>query len=261
MSEESDKIKEAKRIAAGPLGQQMAKFPLLFAKAVVIGQRPSKKSPSKLTSGTVTLVDLGSGPLGVTCAHVISSYREMQQRFTNVVFQVGNVALEPSRQLVAEDTKLDLATIRLTDVQVRELTSGEEIGSCVFRPVSWPPAPIKGGDVVAFGGFPGSLREYLSFDELGFYSWSNGACSVDSVTDDRISCVFEREYWVSSFGQKHQMELRDLGGMSGSPVFVQRDLHWDLVGLIYEFSTEFDIMFCRPLGFLRPDGTIHESAI
>lgn len=261
MSEDSEQIKQAKRITAGPLGQQMAKFPLLFTKAVVIGQRPSKNAPSKITNGTVTLIDLGSGPLGVTCAHVISGYREMQQQFSSVIFQIANVELEPLGQLVAEDTKLDLATIRLTDGQVRALNSEGEIGSCVFRPVSWPPASIKEGDFIAFGGFPGSLRERLSFDELGFYSWSSGACHMESVTDDRISCVFEREYWVRSFGQKHHMELRDLGGMSGGPVSIHRGLHWDFVGLIYEFSKEFDIMFFRPAALLCPDGSIQGPAV
>jgi len=261
VSEDLTRIEEAKKLAAGPLGEQVGKFPLLFAKPVFFGRLPSKHSPSKVSNGTITLVDLGTGLLGVTCAHVMSGYREMQQQFGNVVFQIGNINLDPLRQLVAEDIALDLTIIKLTDAQVKALNSEGEIGSCVFRPVSWPPPPVTPGDFVAFGGFPGSLRERLSFDELEFPSWSSGACRVEAVADDRFSCVFEREYWVTSFGQKHHMELKDLGGMSGGPAFIHRGLHWDFVGLIYEFSKEFDIMFFRPAALVCADGSIQEPTV
>ena len=261
MSEDPGRIKEAKRIAAGPLGEQMGKFPLLFGKVVVIGQPPSMNFSSKVTNATVTLIDLGTGPLGLTCAHVLAGYREMRQQFDNAVFQVGNVDLDPLQQLVTEDTDLDLAIFRFSKQQISALTSESGIGSCVFCPVSWPSAPVKVGDFVAFGGFPGSLRELLSFDELAFPSWSSGASRVKAVTDDRFSCVFEREYWVSSFGQQHHMKLRDLGGMSGGPAFIKRDLYWDFAGLIYEFSKEFDIMFFRPASLFASDGTIQGPTV
>lgn len=57
--EDSDprKIENAKRLAAGPLGKKLSKFPMLFAKADFIGERPSKEKNSEITNGTVTLVN------------------------------------------------------------------------------------------------------------------------------------------------------------------------------------------------------------
>ncbi len=47
--------REAKELAAGPLGEKMEKFPLLFAKAVFFGPRPSRVQPTDVNSGTATL--------------------------------------------------------------------------------------------------------------------------------------------------------------------------------------------------------------
>ena len=54
------KVAEAKKLAAGPLGEKMAKFPLLFAKMAFFGQRPSRDQPREINNGSITLVDLDS---------------------------------------------------------------------------------------------------------------------------------------------------------------------------------------------------------
>lgn len=71
-------------------------------------------------------------------------------------------------------------------------------------------------------------------------------------------CQFEREFWVESFnlGGRDGLDLRNLGGLSGSPVFVHRSVFWELVGIVYEFSESFDLMYARPVRFIREDGTI-----
>jgi hypothetical protein len=165
-----NRIEEAKKMATGPLGEEMSKFPLLFAKAACFGQRPSKTRPAKINNGTISLVNFGKGVLGITCHHVIECYRHRREREGDIVFQIGNVELDPLVQLVDENTRIDVATIHLTEPQVRAITSDGEIGSCVFQPRSWPPPLLKAGDYVAFGGFPGNLRILESFDELVFPS-------------------------------------------------------------------------------------------
>ena len=261
MTEDPVEIERAKMLAAGPLGEQMGKFPLRFAKAAFFGERPSRKGTTHVSNGTLTLVDLGEGPMAITCSHVISGYRDMKEKFGNVVFQIGNVDFDPLSQLIAEDAPLDLATIALKHEQIGAITADGEIGSCVFRPVAWPPPALSPGEFIAFGGFPGRLRERPSHDEVVFPSWSSGGSVVASVSEDRFSCQFEREFWVASFGAKHHMELRDLGGLSGGPAFIHRGLYWDFVGVIYEFSQEFDIMFFRPGYLIDAHGLIHGSHV
>ena len=147
------------------------------------------------------------------------------------MFQIGDVDFDPIGQLVDDCTALDLAIIRLTQEQAEAISTEGEIGSCFFRPRVWPSPSIAAGESVVFGGFPGGLRKRPAHDELVFDSWSSGGSPVASSSEDRFSCLFEREYWVSSFGGAHHMELRALGGMSGGPAFVYCDcrtsIRWD----------------------------------
>jgi hypothetical protein len=148
-----------------------------------------------------------------------------------------------------------------SEPQVRAITSDGEIGSCVFQPRSWPPPLLKAGDYVAFGGFPGNLRILESFDELVFPSWSSGASQVSSVSGLQFVSTFEREYWVSSFGNKYHMDLRALGGMSGGPVFIYRGLYWDFVGIVSQYHEDYDAMFFTSVHMVRLDGTIEPPPV
>ena len=62
--------------AAGPLGQELAKFPLLFSAAVVFGNSPARDRPTNINTATATLVNFGNGPICITCYHVIEEYRK-----------------------------------------------------------------------------------------------------------------------------------------------------------------------------------------
>lgn len=253
---ESEKIAKAKLLAAGPLGEQMAKFPLLFAHAVFFGQRPSKDHPSEISSGTISLIDLGEGPLAITCEHVIAGYCEMKKTSDNLVFQINDVEINPLEQLIDKDARLDLATIRLTDAQLKSITSAGDIGSCAFRPKAWPPETLKEGEFVSFGGFPGSLRTVASFDEYIFDSWSCGGTRVSSVSEGQFVSAFDREYWVKSFGAAHHLTLNSLGGLSGGPVFINRGLYSDFVGIVSQYHESYDAMFFASTSGLRANGTI-----
>ena len=55
------------------------------------------------------------------------------------------------------------------------------------------------GDFVAYAGFPGDLREHVSFDGISFGSYSSGACRVTDLHADYLTCEFEREYWIQNF--------------------------------------------------------------
>lgn len=253
---ELDEIVKAKQLAVGKLGEKLAKFPLLFAKSVVFGPRPSNSRPSQIRNGTVSLVDLGEGPLAITCEHVIAGYIEMAKTHDNLVFQIGSVDINPLEQLVDKNARLDLATIRLTEAQVQSITSEGEIGSCVFRPKAWPSEALKIGEFVAFGGFPGSLRTIVALDEYILGSWSSGGSPVSSVSEGQFVSAFEREFWDKSFGAKHQLNMDTLGGLSGGPVFINRGLYWDFVGIVSQYHENYDAMFFASTSSLRTDGSI-----
>lgn len=59
------KIEEAKRLAAGDLGKELSKFPMRFSKAVFFGERPVRNISPRINNATVTLVNLGTGPIAI----------------------------------------------------------------------------------------------------------------------------------------------------------------------------------------------------
>jgi hypothetical protein len=252
-------VKRAKEAAAGPLGQEMSKFPLRFATAAFFGDRPKKGRLQKVNNGTVTLLNLDGRRIALTCSHVLEGYRKIYGT-PNTNFQIGDLELNPLDRIIDESSDLDLVTLDLEGLSLREFSNDEGIGTHFFDPVRWPPDRIKQGDFVAFGGFPGLWRQNLSWRELLFDSWSSGATEVTSVSEDHFVCQFEREFWVASLNLHglEGLELRKLGGLSGSPVFIHRSIYWELVGVVYEFSESFDLMYARPTSLLRKDGTFAE---
>jgi len=255
------KISKAKELAAGALGEKLAKFPLLFSKPAFFGRRPSKTRKGRIRNGSVTLVDLGAGPRAITCQHVIARYRRMRKCSNKILFQIGHVELDPLAQLIDEDSRIDLATIRLTPDQAKTLTSDGEIGSCVFKPKAWPSPLLMKGEFVAFGGFPGALRTAVSFDEIEFGSWSCGASEISSVSEYQLISAFDREYWVKSFGAEHRMDFTALGGMSGGPAFIYRGLYWDFVGVVRAYNANYDTIFFSSSRALHADGTIERPPV
>jgi hypothetical protein len=252
---------EAKKLAAGPLGREMSKFPLRFAKAILFGDLPSPHAPARINNGTASLIDLGNGPLAITCSHVITSFRERLRQGRPSVFQIGNCRLNPLSQLISEDKNLDLAVIGLRDDQAKEITEDGEIGSSFFRPISWPPKPVAKGDFITFGGFPGQWRSQLDSDALEFGTYGIGASGVTTVSDAYFVSQFEREYWVPVLDNRGTDHLADLGGLSGGPAFIQRGLGFDFVGVIYEFSWNYELLYFRHSGFICIDGQIEKCGV
>ena len=94
-----------------------------------------------------------------------------------------------------------------------------------------------------------------------FDSWSSGATQVSAVREEYFVCQFEREYWVQSFNlDRHTgLDLHKLGGLSGGPVFIYRNIYWEFIGMIYEFSENFDLMYIRPANLVLEDGSINKN--
>lgn len=243
-------------------------FPILFARAIIFGDRASRHAPTRINSATATLLDLGNGPIAVTCFHVLAEYRKSEA----ATFQIGSVRVDPEAQLVSEDCPSDLATIRLLSAQAEAIIEDQILNTSrvfpIFKPESWPPAPVQEGDIVALAGFPAIWRKRLSvFHEFDFYGLAIGATRVTTVEENQFSCRFERSRWVWQSRMDGLSDLlreiggMELGGMSGGPVFAFRENRADLVGFISQFSTALDKMYLKPASLIRPDGTIWKSSV
>lgn len=240
-------LDEAKALLEGQFGVELEKYPLKFAIPAYFGARPHPGEPAIVSNGTASLLRLNGQAFALTCSHVLDGFREQLTKGPSI-FQLGNCVLDPLAQIAKEDSHLDYALISLTASQAEEISKpdGPFGGTYFCEPQVWPPAEVREGDFVAFGGYPGQLRESVSFDELSFGSYSSGATKVTAVNDDYIVCHYEREYWV----QHGCPEPAFIGGISGGPVFVIRHseagiMCHEFVGHVSQFSDDFELLYIQ----------------
>ncbi len=249
MWEKPKTLDEAKKLIVGHAGVEFEKYPLKFAVPAYFGIRPQPGKLATLNSGTASLVRIGGQPYALTCSHVLEAYRNRSAEGA-CIFQIGNCELDPLSQLKVEDKKLDYALTGLTEAQGKEISKpdGPFDGKFFCEIAQWPPGDVKKSDFVAFGGFPGELRQAMSFDELSFGSFSSGASRVASVSEEYVVSQFEREFWVK---HGHEAEPATIRGMSGGPVFAIRHnaatgiMTYEFIGHIYEFSEDYELLYVR----------------
>lgn len=251
-------IEVVKKEIPKPLIRELSRFALRFAAPVLFGPLPRKQECQTLNNGTATLLSFGEKRYAVTCSHVIDGYRQKLKDDPSIIFQIGNHKLNPVSRIIDENQELDLATIDLSGIDVDRLETLPNVGSSFHEPSRsrWPPAEVKQGNFVAFGGFPGKWRKQPSSIDVEFGIFSSGACHVASVFEDHIVCQFERQHWISSWQEGPPKDMRDLGGLSGSPVFAIRQLNLEFIGIAYVFSKDYDLLYIRPAKYLNTDGSI-----
>lgn len=241
-------LENAKKLAASPAGIEFQKYPLKFVAPAYFGARPQPGAPATVNSGSASLVSRNGQFFALTCSHVLEGYR---QRLAEgpCVFQLADCELDPMAQLKAEDKRLDYALVGLTEEQSKQVAvpGGPFDGTLFCDLTDWPPGDVKGGDFVAFGGFPGELRKAESFDKLSFGSYSSGAAKVTTTGDDYLVCQFEHEHWVTHGFEPDPSTIR---GMSGGPVFAIRHseagiMTYEFVGHISEFHEDFKLLYVR----------------
>lgn len=238
--------------ATTALRNNLCEFPAMFAKHLLIGVA------DEIHTATVTLADLGQGPLAITCAHAIVEYLE-RWKAGRALICVGNTQVSPS-QLVGLDEEADLATFRLNDAQAADLVGQDGIDGIAAQfhePTRWPPEAAKVGESVAIGGFPAEWRQIHSETrEITSPYYGIGATPVTSVSERLFGCRFERGHWIWMSRNPTLTDLGALSGLSGGPVFAERHLHRALVGIVTDFREDWDIMLMSHTHCIRRDGSI-----
>lgn len=260
MNSKPETLDEVKVLVAGDLGEQLERYPLRCAIPVFFGPALKPGTTMTVSNGSASLVALSGAPHVLTCWHVLDGYRQALQEGRLFVFQVGDCKLDPLAQLVDEDEAFDIVVIRLSEAQASEVTQGSgNFGTFFVEPPAWPPAAVVEGSFIAFGGFPGELRRALSFKELSFGAFASGGSRVTSARDTYLVCQFDRENWVM---QKFEPEPANIRGMSGGPAFALRRspeagiISYEFVGVIYEFSEDYELLYIRLAKVLTFDGRI-----
>ena len=239
---------EARALMAGPLGDEMARFPCRFAAPLYFGEPPSRESPVVINNGTASLLKLRGEYLVITCSHVIEQFRRRLAQGQHCLFAVANCYFDPLPQIIAEDKVVDSAVLQLTRQQADDITRNSNgIGEAFFEVDQQTPTPVRVNDFLAYSGFPSDFRQIMSLDELSFGTYSSGACRVTDVYSDYITCQFERDYWITNF---IDAEPKTLGGLSGGPAFAIHHspggiFSYSFAGVIYRMHEGTESLFIR----------------
>ena len=226
--------------------KQTTQFAYDHAVPVVISLPPKAKNRAGLRSASGFLLKVGSQIYLGTADHVWKSFLTRRANGEDVIFQAGRFAVDASRPGVYRDEFRDLAFIPITEDDARR--SGHIVSSA---PHGWPPPYPAIGSYVVFSGCPERLRDQDSDDHVGFGSFSS-IMRVTSASEEHVVCQFDREMWVSDGPNPPPAPGDDLSGMSGGPVFsLERSLSIPLIGLIFEFSANLDLMYIRTFTSVR----------
>lgn len=205
-----------------------------------------------LRNGTMTFVSTGKEILGITAGHVADECLQLYEANPNRQCQVGGAAFDPVSRLIARDKASDLATFRLSEPFVASALR------TWASTVSWPPRAILEGEIVLYGGFAahGRLEEE---DSIDFY-FANFIGRLHSSSSEHYGLVLNIGESEST-GAYRIPEHADLGGWSGGPVYRIEEnplTYLEVAGIIYEYSSEYEIAMAHPLTRITSDGTFKE---
>lgn len=217
--------------------------------------------PAKIVhNGTITYVATGQRELGITNAHVYNQYEKDRAALSDIEAQFGGSTIYPEQRLIDRNAKLDLAALDVPKLFLDSNLAGKKHN----RPPGWPPTRLKAGELVIYGGYPGALKE----PKTGEIVWPFQSFTwwVSEVTDSNIvlHVDFPNLLWP---GHEEEKFNENLGGISGGPVFRVVEtadpatkkiakVHFELVGIIYEFSAMVDSAFARHIDNVLADGTL-----
>lgn len=242
------------------LADQYCRYALQFAASISFGPKGDSLINGSLSNGTITLLRLNSQNLGVTNYHVLQGYRERINAGEDITCQVGNVPIELEARIISGSALMDLVVLDLNGVDPSEIRASSLIPCQFHEPIEWPTKVPNRGEFVLFGGFPGVKRESVGRRSFDFGTFSSGASEVVSVQEDVLTCTISLKQCVTAFDYDGK-GLEGLPGISGAPVLASRELEsgilvFDLVGVVFEYSEDFDALRTRPTKFIQPNGEI-----
>ena len=187
-------------------------------------------------SGTLTLLKIGEGKnVGVTCYHVIDKFMDLLGADSEAILVIAGVKFDGVLdKLIDHSVSNDIAIIDLT-----EFPGLEDIGLGITpqfcEPPHWPPYSIVEEQITTLGGFPGQWRLEKGKKHFEYSTFGIAGELVNDVRDTsfKISLVDDR-HLKTDLGYKTYNDLVHYGGLSGCPVFIQRELFIEIVGIVRE---------------------------
>lgn len=224
-------------------------FAQMKAKAVPFWWHASKEAAGViLHNGTICRIDTGERVIGVTAHHVHNKYVEERSEDKTFTCQFGAQTVTPEELVIDEDRRLDLVTFDLSGMSAPE--------DC-YVPAKWPPEPPKEGDMVLFGGVPGTPRHVNMETERAHFIFETITGLVTSVGFNSILIKVNYGNLLDADNLDGEVVSTVGRGTSGGPVYrideSAEPFNLDLVGFIAEAD---NVLLARHANLIRADGTI-----
>ena len=134
---------------------QIREFAMARSAPFFWSRQPPNQDPELLHNGTITYVATGQKELGVTNVHVYNQYLADRANGPDVEAQFESSTIYPEQRLVDLSNELDLATLDVPKIFLESSFAGKLHN----RPETWPPEPLRAGELVIYGGYPDELKE------------------------------------------------------------------------------------------------------
>lgn len=213
----------------------------------------------KIRNGTVTYVRTGQRDIGITASHVYDSRLQVPSYLRDLAdhpdteAQFGGRVAYPELQHIDHNPSLDLATFNVPEEFVLKAHKA------IHTTASWPPRPIRPGELVLYGGYPGVLKEPSGGQIV--WPFQSFIWRVTDVTDANIlmHVDFPNLFWP---GHEEERINDNPRGISGGPVFriiedlPNRRVGLELVGIIYEYFEPWEVVQARHIRHVLADGSL-----
>lgn len=249
--------------------EQIGNYALKYVIPFAFGYGPDPDNYI-FNSGTATLINLGGGPLALTCEHVATpfrEFRELNKSKINAELYIGG-ATGVDRKIIAWDEALDIATLQLTEDELTKIPYGQNVCGTDFINKVYT-GPIKEGDEIVFVGFPSESSWRYKNKSNNLFSFHSCICFtvVASVNEDYIICQADYIRYESKYNQKLAL-TDDPTGMSGGAAFLARingtRFSCEFIGVVSggKFLTQDCLTtYIKLAKRLNSDGTIKEAII
>jgi hypothetical protein len=210
---------------------------------------PDLPAGQQLQGGTICFLHTGARLIGVTAAHVHLAFLNARDAHPELACQIGGQRFDPESRCIALDQRLDVATYGLSELQVNAVPAD------IHYAPKWPPE-VDLNDAYVIGGWPWSLiRESEAENSHAFLHFIGKLSSASANQLGAVTYTARSIPW----GDEPLPLGTNLGGMSGGPMYRMSEsglATLTLVGTIFEYHKDFEIVLARPLSLLDEEGNI-----
>jgi hypothetical protein len=204
-------------------------------------------------TGTLCVVHTGERLIGITAAHVHRWVLEGEYAPPDGHCQIGATSFEPAKRLIDISDELDIATYELSEIQANAARAD------IHFATEWPPA-LNSTDWYLVGGWPWELSQTSrARDDHVTHNFLSFITRLQNSSEDSLSFLTETAT-AAAWGPRGLPDGTQLGGMSGGPIFrvceSERIVRLALVGTIYEYHSDYEIIQARPCSLIDARGRL-----